>query len=157
MSTCAIISIKPVYANQILAGTKTIELRKSSMGLSEDDVVLVYSSAPEQELAFWFRIRMVESLPVRKMWDLHGPQLGIGFDDYSAYFNGLEFAVGLHIGEVQPIVRIPLKEIESLVDGFVPPQGIIWLRDEMGRFQNLLSRLSTPLPEDVFAQQSLKF
>jgi predicted transcriptional regulator len=157
MSTSAIISIKPVYANQILAGTKTIELRKSAMGLSEDDVILVYSSAPEQQLAFWFRIQMVESLSVRKMWNLHGPHLGIDFEDYSAYFNGLEYAVGFHVGEVQPIVPIPLKEIETLVEGFVPPQGIIWLRDDMGRFKALLSKLSTPLPDDVFAQQSLKF
>ena len=52
MSSAAILSIKPVYANQILAGTKAIELRKSSMGLSAGDVILVYSSAPEQQLGF---------------------------------------------------------------------------------------------------------
>src|ERR1700722_13839551 len=122
MSTSAIISIKPVYANQILAGTKTIELRKSAMGLNEDDVILVYSSAPEQRLAFWFRIRMVESLPVQKMWDLHSAHLGIGFEDYLAYFNGLKNAVGFHVGDLQPIEPIPLKETERLVEGFVPPQ-----------------------------------
>src|SRR6266567_763223 len=103
MSTSAIISIKPVYANQILAGTKTIELRKSAMGLTENDVILVYSSAPEQRFSFWFRIGRVESLPVRKMWDLNEKQLGIGFEDYSLYFSGLEFAVGFHIAQLQPI------------------------------------------------------
>ena len=78
-------------------------------------------------------------------------------DKGSAYFSGLEFAVGFHVGDVHPIVPIPLKEIEKLVAGFVPPQGIIWLRDEMGRFKTLLSKLSTPLPDDVFAQRSLRF
>jgi predicted transcriptional regulator len=57
MSVAAILSIKPTYANQILAGSKTIELRKSAMGLTAGDVVLVYSSAPEQRIAFWFRIK----------------------------------------------------------------------------------------------------
>src|ERR1041384_1865410 len=123
MSTGAIISIRPQYSNKILAGTKTIELRKSAMGLSEGDVVLVYSSAPEQRFAFWFRIQKIEALPVNKMWDSHSHQLGIGFEDYSAYFDGLTMAVGFHIGEVQPLTPIPLKEIELLVPGFVPPQG----------------------------------
>ena len=127
------------------------------MGLSEGDVILVYSSTPEQRFGFWFRIRAIEALPVKEMWDAHSDQLGIGFEDYSSYFSGLEIAVGLHIGEVQPLKPIPLVEVERLVPGFVPPQGIIWLRDELGRFRTLLSKLSTPLPEDLFAQQSLRF
>jgi predicted transcriptional regulator len=157
MSTAAIISIRPQYANKILDGTKSIELRKSAMGLGEGDVILVYSSAPEQRLAFWFRIRAIEALPLKEMWASYSAQLGINCDDYYAYFNGLDVAVGLHIGEIQPFSPIPLKEIEALVPGFVPPQGILWLRDEMGRFRNLLSKLSIPLPDDVFLQRSLRF
>ena len=73
------------------------------------------------------------------------------------YFNGVECAVGFHIGEVQPLAPIPLQQIEELVPGFVPPQGLIWLRDDLGRFERLLAVLSTPLPAHVFAQQSLMF
>lgn len=157
MSTAAIISIKPVYANRILAGTKTIELRKSSMGLGSRDLVLVYSSAPEQCLAFWFRIKSIETLPVEEMWKRYHSRLGIGYEDYAAYFNGLEMAVGLYVGEVHHLAPVPLREIEELVPGFVPPQGIIWLRDDFGRYRKLLSKLSRPLPDDVFPQQSLRF
>lgn len=155
MSTAAILSIKPAYANQIIAGAKTIELRKSSMGLSEDDVILVYSSAPEQQFAFWFRVKSVETLPIDQMWRRYSDRLGISYEDYSAYFNGMAAAVGFHIGKVQPLKPIPLEKTEQLVPGFVPPQGIIWLRDEFGRFKRFLSKLSPPLPEDVFPQQSL--
>jgi hypothetical protein len=88
MNSAAILSIKPQYANQILAGTKRIELRKSAMGLGEEDVVLVYASAPEQTLKFWFR-------------------------------------------------------------------GLIWLKDDFGRYQRLLAELSSPLPQDLFPQQRL--
>ena len=157
MSTTAILSIKPVYANQILAGTKTIELRKSSMALTEGDVILVYSSSPEQSLAFWFRVKAVETLPVELMWNQHHKRLGIQKDDYMAYFDGLEVAVGFHVGELQSIEPIHLRQIENLVPGFVPPQGIIWLRDDLGKYKTLLSRLSVPLPDDVFPQQSFSF
>ena len=155
MSTAAILSIKPVYANQILSGTKTIELRKSSMGLCKGDVILVYSSAPEQRLAFWFRIKAVETLPVDDMWRRRREVLGIEHPDYAAYFDGVSVAVGLHIDEVHAVAPIPLRELENLIPGFVPPQGIIWLRDEFGRYRRLLSKLSAPLPEDLFLQQSL--
>src|SRR5262245_8537777 len=142
MSTAAIISIKPVYANQILSGTKTIELRKSSMGLNRNDVILVYSSAPEQRFTFWFRIKLIERMSVKEMWDRHSSLLGIGFEDYVAYFHGQNDAVGFHVGNLQRITPIPLMEVEELVPDFVPPQGLIWLRDEMGRFHTLLSNLS---------------
>lgn len=152
MSSAAIISIKPVYANQILAGTKTIELRKSAMGLAPRDVVLVYSSAPEQQLSFWFRIRKVETLPIAEMWRRYEDRLGISRDDYEAYFVGADAATGLHIGEIHRLRPVPLAEIQRAVDGFVPPQGMIWLRDEIGRYEALFPKLSDPLPVDVFPQ-----
>jgi predicted transcriptional regulator len=157
MSNAAILSIKPIYANQILTGTKTIELRKSSMGLTASDVVLVYSSAPEQRFAFWFRIHRVEPLSVSEMWKRYEPVLGINHEDYAAYFGDLDTAVGLHVGEVHPLNPIPLREIEKVVDGFVPPQGLIWLRDDCGRFEKLLTKLSVPLPAELFPQRSLMF
>ena len=110
MSNAAILSIKPIYANQILRGTKTVELRKSSMGFATGDVVLVYSSAPEQRFAFWFRIQRVESLGVSEMWKRYEPVLGIKHEDYADYFGDLHTAVGLHVGEVHPLIPIPLRE-----------------------------------------------
>ena len=155
MSSAAVLSIKPQYASQILAGTKTIELRKSSMGLIAGDIVLVYSSAPEQQISFWFQIRVIETLPVDSMWKRYQDVLGIEFDDYEAYFTGVEYATALHVGKVQPVRPVSLQEIQVLVPGFVPPQGLIWLRDDLGRFERLLGDLSVPLPAEVFAQQSL--
>ena len=157
MSNAAILSIKPVYANQILARTKTIELRKSAMGLTAGDVILVYSSAPEQRIGFWFRVKEIEVLPVDQMWELHHERLGIEQEGYADYFSGTESAVGFHLGEVHPLLPVPLKEVQRLVPGFVPPQGIIWLRDEGGRYEKLLSALSDPLPKDISLQQSLGF
>jgi predicted transcriptional regulator len=155
MSNAALISIKPVYANQILAGTKTIELRKSAMGLTAGDVVLVYSSAPEQQLCFWFRVRNVESLTVGEMWKRNAAQLGIDREDYDAYFADASMATGLHVGEIHRLVPVPLAEIQRLVSGFVPPQGMIWLRAELGRYERLLRKLSEPLPDDAFPQLAL--
>ena len=158
MSKAAILSIKPAYAQQILAGTKNIELRRSAMGLTSGDVVLVYVSAPEQSLRLWFRIAEVEKLPVDEMWHRHHARLGIAHRDYLAYFEGAAEAVGLHVGELQALdPGVSLDEIRKLVPDFVPPQGIAWLRDEVGRFKKLLLRLSAPLPRDAFPQTGFAF
>ena len=155
MSTAALISIKPVFAQKIIAGEKTIELRKSSMGLKPNDVVVVYSSAPEQQIAFWFRIGEIETLTTKEMWSRYRGRLGISQKDYDAYFEGSNTATGIHIDDLHKINPIPLAAIKSAVEGFVPPQGIVWLRDELGRYSPLLARLSEPLPSDVFQQLSL--
>jgi predicted transcriptional regulator len=155
MSSAAILSIKPMYANQILARTKTIELRKSPMGLTAQDVVLVYSSAPEQQLSFWFRIMEVEELPVAQMWRRYENRLGITREEYDAYFAESHTATALHVGELHRLKPIPLVDIQREVKGFVPPQAMIWLREELGRYRNLLAKLSDPLPNDVFPQLPL--
>jgi predicted transcriptional regulator len=156
MSTAAILSIKPTYANQILAGTKTIELRRSAMGLRPGDVILVYVSAPEQCLRFWFRIATVETLPIDEMWRRHEARLGIAHEPYAEYFEGVKMATGLHIADLNPLDHaVSLNEIRTLVPGFVPPQGIIALRDAWGRYEHLLRQLSKPLPADVFPQEGL--
>jgi predicted transcriptional regulator len=121
MGAAAILSIKPMYANQILAGIKTIELRKSSMGLNSGDLIVVYSSAPEQRIAFWFQIRAIETLSIASIWNRYHDVLGIEHAEYLAYFSDLEYAVALHAGEVQRVEFYFASEIESLVPGFVPP------------------------------------
>lgn len=156
MSSAVILSIKPEYARRIVAGTKTIELRRSPMGMESRDVVLVYLSAPDQCLGFWFRIARIETLPVNVMWDRYQNRLGIEREPYDEYFEGATTATGLHVSEVHPLSpEISLTEIRALVPNFTPPQGLIRLREIGGRFEDLLARLSLPLPEDVFPQQAL--
>jgi len=156
MSNAAILSIRPVYASQILARKKTIELRRSDMGLAVSDVVLFYVSAPDQRLGGWFRIAKIEILGVDEMWSKQHELLGINHDDYLKYFEGAERAFGLHVGEMRPLEKsISLTEIQNIVPGFVPPQGLIWIKQDLGRFANLLSRIHPPLPDDVFPQLSL--
>lgn len=156
MSSAVILSIKPEYARRIMDGSKKIELRRSPMGLEPEDVILVYVSAPEQQFAFWFRVARVETLPVDEMWNLHKPELGIEADAYFEYFANSKTAIGLHIGEVRRLAPcVTLRKVREFMPEFVPPQGFIKLRELEGPYASLLSSLSTPLPPDVFPQQSL--
>ena len=156
MSNIAILSIKPEYSSKILSGSKTMELRHSTLGLKKDDIIMVYESAPKQSLGFWFRIAATEVLPVSEMWRRHSDRLGIDFESYTTYFNGFEEAAGFHIGEIYVLTPpIPLLKIKELVPDFVPPQGIIWVRDNVLRFKKLLREISPPIPIGSIPQKVL--
>lgn len=156
MSNIAILSIKPEYSSQIISGRKTIELRHTTLNLKKGDFVIVYESAPKQSLGFWFKIAATEVLPVNEMWARYQDRLGIDFESYSAYFDGCEDAAGIHVGEINKLVPpIPLAKIREFVYDFVPPQGIIWVRDNVLRFKQLLKEMYPPLPADSVPQPML--
>jgi predicted transcriptional regulator len=156
MTEAVVLSIKPVFARQILEGRKTIELRRSALGLHAQDVVIVYVSAPEQALGFWFRVAKVETTAVEEMWQRNHAVLGIARKDYLEYFAGSALACGFHVGELHKLEPpVSLSEIRLLVPGFVPPQSMLILRDAWGQYSTLLSRICPPLPRDVLPQQSL--
>jgi predicted transcriptional regulator len=156
MSNIAILSIKPGYSSQIIAGCKTIELRHTTLNLKKGDIIIVYESAPKQSLGFWFKIAATEVLPVHEMWYRYNDRLGIDFESYMAYYQGCEEAAGLHIGDVFELCpQIPLAKIKEFVYDFVPPQGIIWVRDDVLRFRTLLKELNPPLPIDSVPQPML--
>ena len=69
-----LISIKPEYAQKILDGEKTVELRKTRTRLKPGDIVLVYVSSPQQVIAGFFEVENIEifeNLPKQKnnFWD----------------------------------------------------------------------------------------
>lgn len=51
-----LISIRPVYANKIFDGSKTVELRRVRPRLETGSVVLVYVSNPVQALMGMFQV-----------------------------------------------------------------------------------------------------
>lgn len=152
----AILSIKPEFASKILLHNKTIELRKSTFGLKRNDIIIVYTSAPNQSIEFWFRIKKIEVSSVEDIWNKYDDKLGINHEEYLAYFNGCKEATCFHIGDLNPLDPvIPLSRIQQLVPDFIPPQGIIWIDNNMGRFAKLLNALSPSLPHNAFPQLSL--
>jgi hypothetical protein len=60
------------------------------------------------------------------------------------------------VGEVHRLnPAIPLARIKEVVPDFMPPQGVLFVRDNNGRFKKLLSMISPALPDDTFQQLPL--
>jgi predicted transcriptional regulator len=116
------ISVKPQYANAILDGTKTVELRRTRPNLPDGSLVILYSSTPTRAVVGWAHLTGVrEGTPI-EIWDNYGAAAAIEEPDYDAYFDGTDQAFALELEDVVAAVHpIPLDVIRSI--GIQPPQS----------------------------------
>lgn len=125
------ISIRPQFAQAILEGTKTIELRRTRPNVDVGSLILFYSSSPTRAVVGWASLAgMVEGTP-DQLWNDHGERTAIAEDQYDVYFAGTDSAYGLELEDVVKAREpIPLATIRSL--GVEPPQSWRYLPSELG-------------------------
>lgn len=121
-------SIRPRYAEQILAGTKTVELRRVRPNVQADCPVLIYASSPVMELVGIAKVRAVHTGSLEAMWSQYGHVSGVDRETFDNYFDGLEQAVVVELYAVERLRRgVPLLELRRRVSGFRPPQSFRYL------------------------------
>ena len=120
-----LLSIKPKYADMILAGTKRVELRRSWPS-SDIGVLVLYSSAPVQKLVGVAYINKIEECGFENLWAIANTNGGgVTYDELMAYLQGKQTAFGLMIERVDNAqVKIDPKNI---FHEFVPPQSFLYL------------------------------
>lgn len=133
----ALMSLRPKYADLILVGEKTIELRRRAVGLKAGDKVLVYASGPVMEVRGSFIVSGVVRLPLNELWRLVRGRASVTRKEFDEYFEGLQegFAIEIESARQQPSVS--LAQLREVWPGFHPPQTLRYL--------------STPLPKALRA------
>src|SRR5690348_16037028 len=66
------ISVKPRYANAILEGTKTVELRRTRPNLPDGSLVILYSSTPTRAVVGWAQLTAVRVGTPLEIWNKYG-------------------------------------------------------------------------------------
>lgn len=117
------ISVKPEYANKIVSGEKTIELRKSSPNVQLNDWVLIYSTQPVMAVIGFGKVKKVIKTSPTNMWRSYSRSLGIDKKSFDLYYENWDSAVGIEIGSICKLNnQIVLSKIKSLYPKFSPPQ-----------------------------------
>ncbi|WP_422192000.1 ASCH domain-containing protein [Aquabacterium sp.] len=120
-----LLSIKPRFAEQILAGTKTVEFRRS-WAAEPVGLAVVYSSSPVQRLVGIVEIDGSVFASPASVWTkcrARGP--GLERKELMEYFAGKTQVYGVLLGEVAlPAKPVPPK---SLIRNFRPPQSYRYL------------------------------
>jgi type I restriction enzyme S subunit len=96
-----LLSIKPCYVAEILAGRKTVEYRKR---IPQDDTVrqvLIYSSHPVKRVVAEFTLGGFLSGPSEWLWGQTSEIGGIAREVFAQYFEGKEIAYAYQIDNLQ--------------------------------------------------------
>lgn len=126
--TDAILSIKPIYANAILKGVKTVEFRKRVFKKNVDKI-FIYSSSPTKMIVGYFTFsNIVEDTP-ENLWKTFQKVGGINKVDFFDYYKETEKGFGIVIKEV---VKFDVeKDPMEFIENFTAPQSYVYLEREI--------------------------
>lgn len=115
MKKSTLISIKPNYANLLINGTKTVELRrKFPEDLSPGSKLFIYSSSPTQRVIGEVLIKEIKKMKISELWYHYSSEAMVPWVDFQEYFHGLEYGYAILVSSPRAYeIQIPL---ESLTD-----------------------------------------
>jgi predicted transcriptional regulator len=130
-SKILLISIRPQWVCKILAGRKTIELRRRPPRLSQPVPALIYETSPVCRLRATCLMGPVSSHPPDTLWGQVGHRSCVSMQEYDAYFAGQKQAHGIEISCVREMPsRLTLEWLRRQAD-FVPPQSWAWAPERL--------------------------
>lgn len=134
-----LISIRSRFVRSILAGTKTFELRKTVPRSPVGKLLVIYSSGEDRAITAYARVGALTSGTPEAIWERHGLQLGLSYEEFNTYFEDSTVAYALHLEDVTPSRRpLTLHELRS-EHALEPPQSWRYLPREA--YQGLLAIL----------------
>ncbi len=125
MSTSVLLSIKPMFANAILAGTKTFELRRSIFRSATVRRIVIYASSPVSRVVGEFIIDGILALDPQKLWEVTANGAGISRKSFEKYFYGCDIGYALKVS--RPLRYQEPSRLEDLFGFSRPPQSFRYL------------------------------
>ena len=138
-----LMSIKPVYIQQILEGKKTVELRRTRPRVLPGDLIVFYASSPQKAIRAAATVgSIIEGTPA-EIWASSAEQIGIDKHAYDEYFSGSKKAYGIALETVWAYAKpMGIEEMRGLFDNFMPPQSYRYLSKEESRVVETLEKIS---------------
>lgn len=119
-----LISVRPRFAAALLDGSKTVEVRRTSVRIERGTIALVYSTSPQRALVGAVRIADVVTRAPSTIWGRYGPATGLRRAEYDAYLDTASSATALVVDARCAFpTPVPLQCLRERADGFVVPQS----------------------------------
>lgn len=123
-----LLSIKPAFAEMVLAGRKTVELRRVRPAVEPGMALLIYASSPRRQLVATGKIGDVAWGSPDEVWEVYGAEAGVARGFYDEYFAGCARAVAILVEEVRPLSSpVALDALRDRWAAFQPPQSFRYL------------------------------
>ncbi len=126
----AIISIRPNFAEAILAGEKTVELRRRVPPIGVGTRLWIYATKPVGAVVGSASVKKLVRGTPDEVWEKCGERSGVNREVFDIYFDGAKWAIGLVLVNVHRRRPVPIEKLRLLRAGFHPPQVIAPISDE---------------------------
>ena len=128
-----LLSLKPRFAKAILAGIKTVELRRTEPKIETPTLALLYAASPMRSLIGTCIITSVRSSDLVDLWCEHGREASLSYHEFQQYFEGVDKGTALALTEPQAFNRqVTLQDLRAKREGFRPPQSFAYVDTKTG-------------------------
>jgi predicted transcriptional regulator len=137
-----LISMKPRFAEKVVAREKTVEIRKRFSAKWIGCQVAIYATEPKGALVGEAIIRDVISGSPEDIWSRYGTQVACTWEEYRDYAASSERVFAIQLQDVHPYIgSISIEQAEFLVKGELrPPQSYLELGTKKpGRWSEAVS------------------
>ena len=121
--TCALLSIRPPYAEAIFRGEKRFEFRRAIFR-KDVDVVVVYTTSPTSLVVGEFDVTEIISESVEELWRRTSRYAGINQEVFFSYFEGRGIGHAISIGNIRKYKK-PLELADTF--GIRAPQSFVYI------------------------------
>ena len=146
-----LMSLKPKYAEAVLAGTKSVEIRRRFSERWAGCHVSLYSSSPKKALVGQATIAKVEKAPPEDIWLRYGTQVACTKHEFDQYTADLGECFAIHLERTKPYSAsfAPEYTLSALSTSLRPPQSYCALKNNKGWSQavSIATLLDASLPQ----------
>jgi predicted transcriptional regulator len=126
-----LLSVRPRFAQSILAGTKTAEIRRQRPAVHPGTLVIIYATRPVGAIVGTARIAGVSQGTPDEMWELHRARTGVTRPEFDDYLSGAEIAYILLLSMIQQLEPLLTLEQIRAETAFQPPQSYRYVNQSM--------------------------
>lgn len=125
-----LLSLRPRFANSILSGSKSVELRRQRINAGSGTPVILYASAPTMGIVGTARIANAQVAAPAELWDQFREQLGLTYEEFETYLTNATHASALELTAVRPLPEpVSLERLRAAL-AFRPPQSYRYLTQD---------------------------
>lgn len=118
-----LISLRPTHCDNVIAGIKTVELRRRRPGVLPGTRVWIYTKQPRGRVDAVAIVEEVHEGSCRQLWKRFGKRIAISRPDFEAYLAGVDRGYAIVLRSATPLKRaIRLEELRQRIRRFHPPQ-----------------------------------
>lgn len=132
-----LISLEQRHAENILSGTKQVELRRRAMHLKAGTIVWIYVKVPVGRVIGYVQASEVHWLAPSTLWRRFANVCGLTRGEFFAYFDGVPKGCALGLQQPRRLTgSMSLADLRHIDAEFQPPQFFMRLvpSSALGRF-----------------------